>query len=112
MRKNGLIIFLAAIAGAMAVAAGAFGAHAASGTAVRWLQTGAQYQMVHAVAALAAVSLQRGRIAAILFLVGGFIFAGSLYAMAFGAPRTLGAVAPIGGATLIAGWLALIFTKR
>lgn len=46
-----LLVILAALSGAIAVGAGAFGAHGASGTAAEWLKTGAQYQMVHALAA-------------------------------------------------------------
>jgi uncharacterized membrane protein YgdD (TMEM256/DUF423 family) len=42
-----------------------------------------------------------------LFVGGGLVFSGTLYAMALGAPRWLGAVTPLGGAALIAGWLAL-----
>ena len=100
----------AAISGALAVAAGAFGAHGASGEAAEWLKTGAQYQMIHAVAAL--VALQRGnRGVASLFLAGGAIFGVSLYLMALGLPRWLGAITPIGGALLISGWLWLAYTE-
>ncbi len=97
---------LAALAGAMAVAAGAFGAHGASGQAAEWLRTGGQYQLIHAVAALVALRLEM-RGPGWLFVAGGAIFAVTLYAMALGAPRWLGAVTPIGGAMLIAGWLWL-----
>jgi uncharacterized membrane protein YgdD (TMEM256/DUF423 family) len=45
-----------------------------------------------------------------LFVIGGAVFAGTLYLMALGAPRWLGAVTPIGGALLIAGWLWLAWT--
>jgi len=101
-----LILLFAGLSGALAVGAGAFGAHGASGAAVEWLKTGGQYQLIHAVAALAAV--QAGaRGPAILFLAGGAIFAGTLYLMALGLPRWLGAITPIGGAALIAGWLWL-----
>ena len=101
-----LVAVLAALSGALAVGAGAFGAHGASGDAAEWLRTGGQYQLVHAVAALAAARM--GAVApAWLFVVGAAIFAGTLYAMALGAPRWLGAVTPIGGAALIAGWLWL-----
>lgn len=104
-----IALLIAALSGALAVAAGAFGAHGAQGQAVEWLKTGAQYQMVHAVAAL--IALQMGAKApAWLFLGGGLIFAGTLYAMALGQPRWLGAVTPIGGATLILGWLWLAYT--
>lgn len=101
---------LAAISGAMAVAAGAFGAHGATGKPAEWLRTGAEYQMVHAAVALAAIALADARLAAWLFVAGGFVFGGTLFAMALGAPRWLGAVTPLGGAALIAGWLALAVT--
>lgn len=100
------LLLLAALSGALAVAAGAFGAHGASGQAVEWLRTGAHYQLVHAVAALVALRLE-ARGPAWLFVAGGAIFAGTLYLMAVGLPRWLGAVTPIGGALLIAGWLWL-----
>jgi uncharacterized membrane protein YgdD (TMEM256/DUF423 family) len=103
------IVVLAGLSGAIAVGAGAFGAHGASGEAAEWLKTGGHYQLVHAIAAL--VALQFGaRGAAWLFLAGGAIFGGTLYLMAFGLPRWLGAVTPIGGALLIAGWLWLAWT--
>jgi uncharacterized membrane protein YgdD (TMEM256/DUF423 family) len=103
-RRDGLIAALAALSGAIAVAAGAFGAHGAGPRAAEWLKTGAHYQLIHAVAALVAVGRPRGRAAAWLFLAGGALFAGSLYAMALGGPRALGAVTPLGGLALIAGW--------
>jgi uncharacterized membrane protein YgdD (TMEM256/DUF423 family) len=100
---NGIAV-LAALSGAMAVAAGAFGAHAAQGAAAEWLKTGGQYQLLHAVAAL--VALQFGaRGPAWLFVGGCFVFAATLYLMALGLPRWLGGVTPIGGAAMIAGWL-------
>ena len=107
------IVIAAALSGALAVAAGAFGAHGASGVAADWLRTGAQYQMIHAVAALAVLRLE-AKGPAWLFLAGGAIFAVSLYLMALGAPRILGAVTPIGGVLLIAGWLWLAWqaTRR
>src|SRR5262249_51753151 len=98
---------LAALSGAMAVAAGAFGAHGATGKPAEWLRTGAEYQMVHAVAALAVLALVGARLPVWLFVGGGFLFAGSLYAMALGGPKLLGIVTPFGGAALIAGWIAL-----
>ncbi|MEH3104554.1 MAG: DUF423 domain-containing protein [Sphingomonas phyllosphaerae] len=100
------ILLLAALSGATAVGAGAFGAHGASGAAVEWLKTGAHYQLVHAVATLVALRFE-ARGPAWLFVAGGAIFAGTLYLMAIGLPRWLGAVTPIGGALLIAGWLWL-----
>jgi len=102
---------LAALSGAIAVAAGAFGAHGVTGQAADWLRTGGQYQLVHALAALVALRLD-ARGPAWLFVGGGAVFAGTLYLMASGAPRWLGAVTPLGGAALIAGWLWLAWTLR
>jgi uncharacterized membrane protein YgdD (TMEM256/DUF423 family) len=97
---------LAALSGAVAVGAGAFGAHVASGDAARLLTTGGHYQLVHAVAAL--IAIQRGaRGPGWLFVGGGAVFAGTLYLMALGAPEWLGAITPIGGTAMIAGWLWL-----
>jgi uncharacterized membrane protein YgdD (TMEM256/DUF423 family) len=103
------IVALAGLSGAVAVGAGAFGAHGASGDAAEWLKTGGHYQLIHAVAALLALQLG-ARGAAWLFLAGGAVFAGTLYLMAVGCPRWLGAVTPIGGALLIAGWLWLAWS--
>jgi len=100
------LLMLASLSGALAVGAGAFGAHGASGEAAEWLRTGGQYQLIHAVAALVASSLD-ARGPAWLFIVGAAIFAGTLYLMAVGAPRWFGAITPIGGTLLIAGWLWL-----
>lgn len=104
-----LLLGLAALSGAIAVAAGAFGAHGASGQAAEWLRTGAHYQLIHAVAALVALRLE-ARVPAVLFVAGGALFAITLYLMAIGAPRWFGAITPIGGALLIAGWLWLAVT--
>jgi uncharacterized membrane protein YgdD (TMEM256/DUF423 family) len=97
----------AALSGAVAVLAGAFGAHGAAGKAAEWLRTGAQYQMVHAIAALVALGMPRGRGAAWLLVGGSALFAGTLYLMALGGPKWLGAVTPLGGAAMIVGWLVL-----
>lgn len=100
------VVVAAALSGALAVGAGAFGAHGAEGKAAEWLRTGAEYQLVHVLAALfAAQTGARGP--AWLFVGGALVFAGTLYLMALGAPRWLGAVTPLGGAALIAGWLWL-----
>ena len=105
------IAILAALSGAVAVGAGAFGAHGASGQAQEWLRTGGQYQMIHAIAALVALRMQ-ARGPAWCFVIGGAIFAGTLYLMALGAPRWFGAITPVGGAMLIAGWLWLAWAAR
>jgi uncharacterized membrane protein YgdD (TMEM256/DUF423 family) len=47
-----------------------------------------------------------------LWAMGSVIFAGTLYAMGLGAPRWLGAITPVGGSLLIAGWLLLAWSAR
>jgi uncharacterized membrane protein YgdD (TMEM256/DUF423 family) len=102
---------LAALSAATAVAAGAYGAHGASGAAAEWLKTGATYQMVHAVAAVVLAIAGFAGLGAWLLLAGSALFAGTLYAMALGAPHWLGAVTPLGGLAMIVGWL-LIALRR
>ncbi len=106
-----ILAVFAALSGALAVAAGAFGAHGAQGEAVEWLKTGGHYQLIHAVAALVALRME-ARGPAWLFVAGGAIFAGTLYLMALGAPLWFGAITPIGGTLLIAGWLWLAWSLR
>lgn len=101
-----MIGLIAALSAALAIAAGAFGAHGVnSPQAAEWLRTGGTYQLVHAVAAMAIMNIARGP--AGLLLAGGAIFGGTLYVMAFGGPKWLGAITPIGGTLLIVGWLWL-----
>ncbi|RJF93031.1 DUF423 domain-containing protein [Sphingomonas cavernae] len=102
-----MLLVLIGLSGALAVAAGAFAAHGASEQAAEWLKTGASYQLIHAVAALAIVERIGAKGPAILFIAGGAIFALTLYLMAFGAPRWFGAITPIGGTLMILGWLWL-----
>jgi uncharacterized membrane protein YgdD (TMEM256/DUF423 family) len=102
MKREWLIV-AAAASGAVAIAAGAFGAHGASGEARELLKTGGLYQMVHAVAAVALADRARG--AAWLMLAGAAVFGFSLYGLAIGAPRIVGAITPVGGLGLIAAWL-------
>lgn len=107
----------AAALGTSAVALGAFGAHALQGhldeTALRVWHTAVQYQFWHMLALLGVCALApaRGsrawRTSGILFVAGTAIFSGSLYALALGAPRWVGAVTPLGGLALIAGWVLL-----
>ena len=111
-------MMLAAISGFLGVAFGAFGAHGVADPAAKeWLKTGAQYQFVHALAAIgAAVFLAHGarlaRWAPAFFLAGTVLFSGSLYAMALGGPRVLGAITPIGGLSFMVGWAVLAWSAR
>ena len=106
---------LAAVNGLMAVAAGAFGAHGVYDPQVKdWLRTGAQYQLAHAVAGLGCFALLPRLVgpagaAGWLFGLGALVFGGSLYLMALTGVRVLGAVTPLGGLLLLAGWAVLIW---
>ena len=113
MRNLRTWMSLAAIGGFLAVAFGAFAAHGiADPKAQAWMHTGATYAFMHTLAVFAAAFVasqggRRARFAPPLFLAGVVIFSGSLFAMALGAPRWFGAITPIGGTLLIAGWLWL-----
>ena len=115
-------IAVAAVMGFTAVALGAFGAHGLEGALagvtdaaerLEWWETAARYHLVHALAVgLAAWAHERrpsraSTIAAGAFVIGVVVFAGTLYAMALGAPRWLGAITPLGGVSLLVGWGAL-----
>jgi uncharacterized membrane protein YgdD (TMEM256/DUF423 family) len=98
----------AAALGFLGVALGAFGAHALKGKVDEDLwRTAVSYQMWHVLAAM----IVAAPLAKNLFLAGVVIFSGTLYALALGAPRWLGAVTPIGGLLLLAGWVATILKK-
>ncbi|MGH6964850.1 MAG: DUF423 domain-containing protein [Phenylobacterium sp.] len=100
----------AALVGFLCVAFGAFAAHGVSDPkAQEWLRTGALYGFVHALAVFAAASLgsRRARFVPPILLAGVALFSGSLWAMALGGPRWLGAVTPVGGLCFLAGWALL-----
>ena len=112
---------VAALSGALAVACGAFGAHSLKGRVgereLEVWQTASQYHLAHAVASLAVVALERGQGAkagagmstTLKLLTGGTVlFSGSLYLLVLTGEKKLGAITPIGGCALIAGWLSLV----
>jgi uncharacterized membrane protein YgdD (TMEM256/DUF423 family) len=109
---------LAALGGFASVAFGAFAAHGVTDPqAQELLRTGALYGFVHCLATIVcAVLVQAGARRADLppafFLSGVVLFSGSLYAMALGAPRWLGAVTPVGGLLFLADWLILAWAAR
>jgi len=106
-----------AVSAFIAVAAGAFGAHALKSIVAPDLlavfETGARYQMYHALGliavawALGRAPLPAVRAAGWLFIAGTLLFSGSLYLLALSGQRWLGAVTPLGGLSFLAGWLAL-----
>jgi uncharacterized membrane protein YgdD (TMEM256/DUF423 family) len=115
-----LALVLGSLAMALAVALGAFGAHALKARLAPdmldvW-RTGVTYHAWHALALVAAGLLMLHvpdnaplRVAAWLFVVGIVLFAGSLYALALGAPAGFGAITPFGGLAFIAAWIVFAF---
>lgn len=109
---------VAGVSGALGVGLGAFGAHGLKRVVTDphllevW-DTAARYHLIHAVAlGLVAAHPRAPSAAGGLFVAGTLIFSGSLYLMTLTDQRWLGAITPIGGLCLIAGWLALAFSAR
>jgi len=126
---------LGALSAALAVAAGAFGAHALRARVeprmLEVFETAARYQMYHALGlfavawvisrAVQATAIGTGAVAGAmvapgatfavvagwLFVAGTLLFSGSLYAMTLTGMRALGAITPVGGVCFIAGWVCL-----
>jgi uncharacterized membrane protein YgdD (TMEM256/DUF423 family) len=117
-----LFFSLGAISAFLSVAAGAFGAHALrarlSPELLAVFETGARYQMYHALGLLAvawAISRWPGwaaQSAGWLFVAGTVLFSGSLYALALSGVRWLGAITPLGGVAFLAGWICLALAAR
>ncbi len=111
------LMMIGALFGAMAVLLGAFGAHGLKGivTAERLavFETAVRYQFFHALALLFVGLLAQRSVSSLfglsgwLFVAGVLIFSGSLYALVLSSSRWLGAITPIGGLAMIAGWLVL-----
>lgn len=104
---------IAAVLGFLGVALGAFGAHKLKdllmqrGLVEVW-EKAALYHMVHAVVLLVLAVRQPLPVLAYgLILTGVLIFSGSLYVLAFTGVRWLGAITPLGGVSLLAGWAVL-----
>ncbi|MEM8933756.1 MAG: DUF423 domain-containing protein [Acidobacteriota bacterium] len=99
-----------ALLAAVAVAAGAFGAHGLAdrldARGLELWETAARYLIYSSFGAMLA-GLVGARPAGVALISGGLIFAGAVGGLALGAPRFLGAVAPIGGLGMIGGFAAL-----
>lgn len=108
---------IAAINLAIAVCVGAFGAHGlkkiASPEQLAWWQTATDYFFYHALGLLVLGLIAKTlphiavKLPFIFIQIGILLFCGSLYIMALGLPRGLGAITPIGGLFMILGWLTL-----
>lgn len=108
--------------GGLAVGLGAYGAHGLeraleglpdAAERLDWWETAVLYHLTHALALglaswIATRAPRAAAVAGAAFALGVLLFAGTLYAMALGAPRWLGAVTPLGGLALVAGWLAVL----
>jgi uncharacterized membrane protein YgdD (TMEM256/DUF423 family) len=118
-----LLLQLAGVLGGLGVAIGAFGAHALHETLknagrLDTFETAVRYQFYHVLALLALGALWAVRpelnlgTTAWLWTAGILLFSGSLYLLCFTGITKLGAVAPIGGLLLLAGWLSLAWAAR
>ncbi|HEU5041442.1 MAG TPA: DUF423 domain-containing protein [Gemmatimonadales bacterium] len=117
-----LFFTLGAASAFIAVGAGAFGAHALRArldpAMLAVFETGARYQMYHALGLLAvAWAVARWPAgwagwAGWLFVTGTLLFSGSLYGLALSGVRWLGAITPLGGVAFLAGWLCLALAAR
>lgn len=121
MNLSALYLGLGGVSGGTAVALGALGAHALrarlDSSALATFETAVQYHFLHSIALCVVALWLRGSAAAAApagvatagaaFLVGILLFSGSLYALAFGGPRWLGPITPLGGLAFILGWACL-----
>ncbi len=108
---------LGAVAAAIGVGLGAFGAHGLKARVTPEMlavfETGVRYHLIHALGLLA-VGWAAGRwpgtatqAAGVLMTAGIVVFSGSLYLMTFTGARWLGAITPLGGLAFIAAWVSL-----
>ena len=121
---------VAAVLGFLGVGLGAFGAHGLKGALeaqglgaaqmlerMDWWETAAFYHLIHAVVlavggVVCALSGRRSTGLTVCLALGVTIFSGTLYGMALGAPRWFGAITPVGGVLLMAGWVTLFLACR
>jgi uncharacterized membrane protein YgdD (TMEM256/DUF423 family) len=117
MAMDRLFFVIGSLSAFLGVALGAFGAHALKARLgadmLGTFEVGVRYQMYHALALLAvgwAHTRWPGTMLAAsgwLFVAGTLLFSGSLYGLSLTGVRWLGAITPIGGLALLAGWLCL-----
>lgn len=116
-------VFLAGLAGGLAVILGAFGAHGLRGRLdlahLEVFEVGVRYHMYHALALLGLAAFLSRRpaerllhVAGWLFLAGMVLFSGSLYLLALTGIPALGVITPVGGLAFIGGWLSMALAAR
>jgi len=115
-------MMVGALAGAIAVAMGALGAHTLESLLgpdrLDIYQTGVRYLMVHSIILFITGRMSKGRndrvlfYAGMSFISGMILFSGSLLVLALANIRMMGAVAPIGGLAYIVGWLLLAWAAH
>jgi uncharacterized membrane protein YgdD (TMEM256/DUF423 family) len=117
MELDRILIAAGAVSAFIGVGLGAFGAHGLrtrlSADMLAVFEIGVRYQLYHALALLGAgaagTRLAPGALAAagVLFVIGTLVFSGSLYLLALSGRKWLGAITPLGGLALLAGWACL-----
>ncbi|HQD82018.1 MAG TPA: DUF423 domain-containing protein [Quisquiliibacterium sp.] len=120
MRAQRFFLGVGALSAGLAVAAGAFGAHGlrahVAPEMLAVFETGARYQMYHALALIAVAwvagrdAARSVRVAGVAFVVGTLLFSGSLYLLALTGIRWLGAITPLGGVAFLVGWGCLAWS--
>ena len=120
MRAQRFFLGVGALSAGLAVAAGAFGAHGlrahVAPEMLAVFETGARYQMYHALALIAVAwvagrdAARSVRVAGVAFVVGTLLFSGSLYLLALTGIRWLGAITPLGGVAFLVGWGSLAWS--
>jgi uncharacterized membrane protein YgdD (TMEM256/DUF423 family) len=113
-----ILLVSGALALLLAVMLGAYGSHGLQGSlpAGAWsaYQTAVEYQLFHGLGLIVTVLIAQRTPASKLInasswllLSGIILFCGSIYATSFGAPESIGSLAPLGGSAFMLGWLAL-----
>ena len=111
------LVIIGAIFGLLSVILGAFGAHSLEniiGDKMDIYRTAIQYQMFHSTALMiTGIIMMTNKLDLIsigyLFIIGILLFSGSLYIIAIFKISKMGMIAPIGGLSLIIGWILLIY---
>uniref|UniRef100_A0A674NKW7 Transmembrane protein 256 n=1 Tax=Takifugu rubripes TaxID=31033 RepID=A0A674NKW7_TAKRU len=108
MNASVVVRRLAALSGASAVGAGAYGAHGTDSHIHALFEIANKYHFYHSLALLGAAHCRKPAVAGGLLLAGMGMFCGSLYHQALTGDPGMSKAAPYGGMALMAGWLAIV----